>query len=67
MTNTQCAICSKPLSGGLDTYGATDMPMCCDCWWEDMELPKRELEYEREVKATMGTASLFIKTLLGGA
>ena len=32
MTNcTTCTACQKPLSGGIDTFGSNDMPMCWEC------------------------------------
>ena len=29
-----CTVCEKPLTGGLDTYGAHNEPMCWDCYAE---------------------------------
>lgn len=28
---TVCTCCQKPLTGGLDTFGAIDCPMCWTC------------------------------------
>lgn len=47
---TTCTCCKKQLSGGLDTYGEPDQPMCFDCHWDLMledELQVKEYEDER--------------------
>jgi len=28
-----CTICDNPLSGGLDTFGDFNFPMCQECYW----------------------------------
>lgn len=28
---TTCTACHKPLTGGIDTFGSHDMPMCWEC------------------------------------
>jgi hypothetical protein len=30
----RCIVCDVELTGGLDTYGSYDMPMCWDCYSE---------------------------------
>lgn len=35
---TRCTCCDQPLTGGLDTFGAVDTPMCWTCW-SDLEFP----------------------------
>lgn len=32
MMNVQCAVCEKPLSGGVDTFGDVHAPLCWDCF-----------------------------------
>ncbi len=32
MTDLRCYKCDKPLSGGLDTFGAVGAEMCWDCY-----------------------------------
>ena len=27
-----CFMCETPLSGGIDTFGDHDAPLCSDCW-----------------------------------
>ena len=29
----KCTICDKPLTGGLDTFGDAQFPMCQECYW----------------------------------
>lgn len=35
-----CTACTKPLTGGLDTYGAPGQPMCFDCHFGLSDEPK---------------------------
>ena len=35
MNATECHICKKPLTGGLDTFGEVRFPVCFDCFWWD--------------------------------
>lgn len=45
-----CVCCKKELSGGLDTFGEPNQPMCFTCHWDlalEDELQAKEYEDER--------------------
>jgi hypothetical protein len=29
-----CVLCDTPLTGGLDTFGSPDSPLCLTCWMD---------------------------------
>lgn len=43
-----CTVCEKPLSGGLDTYGRHDTPVCWNCFNRPCPICKTEGEYEAD-------------------
>jgi hypothetical protein len=52
MSECKCTVCERPLSGGLDTYGLIQFPLCWGCW--------RDHGDEVERQARSGIASMDI-------
>lgn len=48
-----CTFCETPLSGGRDTFGDFDLPICCECWCQEMPdmAPVIEPSWKREIVA----------------
>lgn len=42
----KCSVCPTVLTGGLDTFGSIDLPLCQECYWRDIDIQK-----EKEQKA----------------
>lgn len=45
-----CTACQKPLTGGTDTFGDMQLPMCQECWFD--------LGYEPLEAKTIGVLEL---------
>lgn len=45
-----CVVCGKPLTGGVDTFGEPDAPMCWGDWFDAqnkvMTTPKPESQHD---------------------
>ena len=35
---TECSRCTAPLTGGRDTFGSFDWPLCQSCQWQDYDI-----------------------------
>jgi len=58
METIACTLCEKELSGGLDTFGPLETPLCWDCW-TDQPVKRAEEEavarspYDRDEPLTL--------------
>lgn len=43
---TTCVACNTQLTGGLDTYGPPDQPMCVACYFEVNEFVEKMNEFD---------------------
>ena len=44
-----CLLCNRELSGGLDTFGTLEAPLCQSCWYKEGDRAKERVRYHEEM------------------
>lgn len=44
-----CSLCNRKLSGGLDTFGTLEVPLCQTCWYKEGDKQREREKFYQEI------------------
>jgi hypothetical protein len=63
---TSCVVCHTPLSGGCDTFGLPDAPLCLRDWYAAIAEGKAAVDSANETARSMGLPPMDVDELTAG-